>query len=157
MAGLARRARSCLVAALVAAGGWLPSSPAGAVGLEAIVAARTIRKGETVTPDALGSVAVRSLPTRRFVHDPAEAHGKVARRTIVRGRLIPRAALADADDVARGETVTLLYSAGALTISVPATALSGGRVGDAIGVRVPATGGRAMALVTSADTAELLR
>ena len=132
-------------------------APAHAQMLEAVVAARTIARGEVLGRDALMLVPVRSLPGPAYVAAMAEARGRVAARTIVRGRLVPHAALRPVDHVAKGAALRLLYRAGALTIAVPATALDAGRIGGTVAVRVPETGLRALARIVDAETAEVLR
>ena len=131
-------------------------SPVAAAELEAIVAARMIHRGEVIGADALREVAVRSLPAPGYVTRREEAEGRVARRTIVRGRLVPLAALREADHVEKGAAVTLVYRSGALTIAVPAAALSAGRIGGAIALRVPATGLRTTARLLDRRTAAVV-
>ena len=143
--------------ALLSLGTVEPSLAGDAASLEAVVAARTIRRGETVTADALRSVAVRSLPDADFVAAPDEAVGRIAARTLVRGRLLPRAALRLPPDVEKGERLALMWRSGALTLDVPALALGAGRVGDALTVRVGATGARIAARITGPGRAEALR
>ena len=135
----------------------LTASPCMAEMLEAVVAARTIPRGEVLGHDALMLVPVRSLPGPAYVAAMGEARGRVARRTIVRGRLVPHAALRPADHVEKGALLRLLYRAGTLTIAVPATALEPARIGGTLVVRVPETGLRTLARVTAADTAEVIR
>ena len=144
-----RQPTALLLAAVLA----LAPVPVAASGLEAIVAARTIHRGELIGPDALRAVAVRSLPAPGFVMRRAEAEGRVARRTIARGRLVPLAALRAADHVEKGARVQLLYRRGGLRIAVPAIALGGGRIGGTIPLRVPLTGLRTSAMLVDGGTA----
>ena len=131
--------------------------PVAAEGLTAVVAARMIHRGETVSRDALAVLDVRSAPAPGFVAEPGEATGRVARRTLVRGRLIPRDALRRPDDVAKGALIDLTWRAGALTLRVPATALGAGRAGEVVPVRVASTGARIRARIAGPGRAEAVR
>ena len=124
-------------------------------GLEAVVAARTLYRGQVVTQGAVRSVAVRSRPATGYVAEAKEALGLTVRRTILEGRLLPRAALEPTPDVRSGTTMTVLHRSGTLAVRVPAVALSDGQVGGAIALRVPETGVRIRAIVASPDLAEL--
>lgn len=61
--------------------------------------------------------------------------GKVARRTLLPGRPIPAAAVAEPDLVRRGAPVRLVFREGGLLIVAQATSLQGGGAGDVIRVR----------------------
>ena len=135
----------------------LGTAPAGAETLSAVVAARMIHAGETVTRDALAVLDVRSSPAPGFVAAPEEATGRIARRTLVRGRLIPRTALRLPDTVLKGSLVDLHWRSGALTLRVPATALQAGRAGEIVPVRVSSTGVRLSARIEGPGAAEVVR
>ena len=135
----------------------LVPTPAGADGLTAVVAARTIHAGETVEPAALAVLAVRSRPAPGFVARVDDAAGRIARRTLVRGRLIPRDALRLPDTVRKGALVDLYWRSGALSLRVPATALGAGRAGDGVSVRVRSTGARLAARIVGPGTVEAVR
>ena len=143
-----------LVLALVA---LLAPTPARAEGLSAVVAARMVHAGETVSRDALAVLAVRSPPAPGFVSSVGEATGLVARRTLIRGRLIPRDALRPPDAVAKGALIDLRWRSGALTLRVPAIALRAAGAGDRVPVRVPSTGARLDARVMGPGVVEAVR
>jgi flagella basal body P-ring formation protein FlgA len=61
--------------------------------------------------------------------------GKVARRTILPGRLIARNSVAEPELVTKGTVVAAVYSDGPLTITTSVLALQSGALGAAVQVR----------------------
>jgi len=61
--------------------------------------------------------------------------GKVARRTLVAGRPIPRNALQTSEVIPEGSRVTLVFGASGFTIKGVGKAIEGGSVGDTISVQ----------------------
>lgn len=66
--------------------------------------------------------------------------GKVARRTLLPGQAIPLAAVRSPDLVKAGKPVTLVFSAGRLTITGSGIALQAGGAGDRISLQNPESG-----------------
>lgn len=102
-----------------------------------IVTTRVVYPGETVTPDAL-----QEVPLRRELRNPAafarsweQVDGKVARRTLLPGRLIGLSAVRDAYLVETGKPVQVRFVQGMLEISVSGVPLQAGAAGDLIKVR----------------------
>ncbi|MBO6718572.1 MAG: flagellar basal body P-ring formation protein FlgA [Rhizobiaceae bacterium] len=122
--------------AAVLAAQALAAMPAAAQEM-VVVATRVVYPGETVTSDALQSVALRrskaGLPP--IAYDRTEVEGRVARRTLLPGRLIALSSLRDAYAVEAGKPVQVLYVQGGLTISAIGVALQPGSTGDLIRVR----------------------
>jgi len=65
----------------------------------------------------------------------AELVGKIARRTLLPGKLIARNTIAEPDLVRKGKIVSAIYEAGALTITATVLALQSGALNDMIQVR----------------------
>ena len=66
---------------------------------------------------------------------PEEIEGKVARRTLLPGRLIPTGSVCEPYLVETGSPVTVMFVEGGLTISTKAVALQSGAAGDMIRLR----------------------
>src|SRR5690606_8665220 len=104
-----------LLAALLApATGWVASAWAQET---AVVSSRVIYPGEIVEPEALQEVALHRRPKTAIVHAKAEIEGKVARRTLLPGRLIPQGSVREPYLVETGSPVTVMFVQGGLTIS----------------------------------------
>lgn len=110
--------------------------------LEAVVTRRVVHPGQVLAPGDLRVVAVRNpAPVRRpVVRAMGEAVGRVARRTLLPRRYIPRAALRKPHAVEAGARVSLRYRRGALVITLPGTALAAAGLHEPIVARV--RGGR---------------
>ena len=102
-----------------------------------VVPTRVVYPGELVTTADIQAVALRrstaGLPPIAFDH--TEVEGKVARRTLLPGRLIALSSLRDAYAVEAGKPVQVQFVQGTLTISAVAVPLQPGSVGDLIRVR----------------------
>jgi flagella basal body P-ring formation protein FlgA len=96
----------------------------------------TIYPGDTIADEQL---ADQMFPQARFATGYLDARrllvGKVARRTLLPGRPVARNAVTEADLVARGAPVRLVFQAAGLEIVAFATPLQDGGAGDAIRVR----------------------
>lgn len=101
----------------------------------AIVSTRTIYPGQTVTADALQEVGLNWQPNMPIVHDAAEIEGKIARRTLLAGRLIPDGSVREPYLVETGSPCTVMYVQGSLSIATKAVPLQSGSVGDMIRLR----------------------
>ncbi|TKT77674.1 flagellar basal body P-ring formation protein FlgA [Aquamicrobium sp. LC103] len=102
-----------------------------------VVTNRVVYPGETVTTETLDEV-----PLRRQLKNPAavvysrvELEGKVARRTLLPGRLIPVNSVREAYLVEPGSPVTVMFVHGPLSISATGVPLQAGAAGDLIKVR----------------------
>jgi flagella basal body P-ring formation protein FlgA len=103
----------------------------------AVVANHVIYPGQTVNAGALREIQLRSgyrSPTP-FVREPGEIANKIALRTILPGRLIPEGSVRDAYLVEAGKPAHVVYTQGALTITMVAVPLEPGSAGDLIKVR----------------------
>jgi flagellar basal body P-ring formation protein FlgA len=102
-----------------------------------VVPTRVVYPGETVTSDALQAVAFRrtraGLPP--IAIERRDVEGRVARRTLLPGRLIALSSLRDSYAVEAGKPVQVVYMQGGLIISAVAVPLQPGSVGDLVRVR----------------------
>ncbi|MBX3531277.1 MAG: flagellar basal body P-ring formation protein FlgA [Rhizobiaceae bacterium] len=112
------------------------ASPALAEGM-VVVPKRVIYPNEIITSDLVSEVELRrsrsSVPDVAFAK--GEVAGKVARRTLLPGRLIPLGYLRDAYTVEAGKPVTVMLVTGGLEITVKGVPLQPGVVGEVIRVR----------------------
>lgn len=129
----ARLARSAFCALALAVGAGAPALAEGMV----VVPKRVIYPGETITPDLVSEVELKrsraSVPDIAFAR--SEVAGKVTRRTLLPGRLIPLGYLRDAYAVEAGKPVTVMLVTGGLEITVRGMPLQPGVVGDVIRLR----------------------
>jgi flagella basal body P-ring formation protein FlgA len=135
---LTKRNAKILAAAFLAAA----LAPAAHAGEMAVVANHVIYPGQTVSAGALREIQLRNgyqSPTP-FVRAPGEIVNKIALRTILPGRLIPEGSVRDAFLVEAGKPARVVYSQGALTITMVAVALEPGSAGDLVKVRNPDSG-----------------
>jgi flagella basal body P-ring formation protein FlgA len=122
-----------LAAAFLAA---VPATVAHA-GEMAVVASHVIYPGQTVSAGALREIQLRNgyrSPTP-FVRERQEIVNKIALRTILPGRLIPEGSVRDAYLVEAGKPARVVYTQGALTITMVAVPLEPGSAGDVVKVR----------------------
>lgn len=122
-----------LVLLAIAAGVATPATAQETV----LVATRTIYPGQTVTADAL-----QEVPLRRQLRNPASVErdwealeGKVAKRTLLPGRMIPTGSVREAWIVEPGKPVQARFVHGALEIAMSAVALQAGAAGDMVRLR----------------------
>ncbi|MCT7377576.1 flagellar basal body P-ring formation chaperone FlgA [Chelativorans salis] len=127
--------RRVWLAGLIAA---LPLLSAPAASQETVVVpVRVIYPGETVSADMLDEVLLRR-PQRgmaTIARLPEDLDGKVARRTLLPGRLVPISSVREPYLVEQGAAVTVVFTEGALTISLLAVPLQSGAAGDLIKLR----------------------
>ncbi len=130
-----RRLRAIVPAVLLAlaAGATLPAHAQETV----LIPTRVIYPGETVTADLL-----QEVPLRRQLRNPAAVErdwraldGKVARRTLLPGRMIPTGSVRETWIVEPGKPVQALFVHGGLEIAVSAVALQAGAAGDMVRLR----------------------
>ncbi|WP_029030031.1 flagellar basal body P-ring formation chaperone FlgA [Salinarimonas rosea] len=132
-----RRPTACLAAgAALAFAALVAPSPARAAGVTLPVPTITIYPGETIKdtvlverefPPSTGQLAV--------VRDADALVGKVARRTLLPGRVVPQNAVEEAKLVVRGETTQIVFQADGLVISTLVTPLESGGAGDRVRAR----------------------
>lgn len=118
-------------------------SPLPAASAElAVVVNRVVYPGETVDATVLEQVTLRRAVKSgsAFVRDVAEVEGKVAKRTLVPGKLIPVSAVREAYVVEAGTVVTVVYSHAGLTITSQAVPLEPGALGAMVKLRNPDSG-----------------
>jgi flagella basal body P-ring formation protein FlgA len=117
-------------------------SPAAfASGPVAIVPNEVIYPGQDVDLSLLREVEVTNPNIRPdYISSWDDLEGTVARRTLLPGHVIPMSAIREAYAVERGSDVTLVFSAGGLTITAPGRPLESAAIGDSIEVRNTETG-----------------
>jgi flagella basal body P-ring formation protein FlgA len=103
----------------------------------AIVATRTIYPGQMVGTDQVARIALDRCDgcVPGYVVDQDAIVGKVAGRTILPNQLIYPDAVRLPSMVRQSADVTLVYQSGRMTVSVAATSLEEGAVGDVVTVR----------------------
>jgi len=132
---MAIRRLATFLAGAAAAILWLPAVAHAAD--MAVVATRIVYPGETVSADTLDQVALRpnARVTSPFVQEIGEADGKVAKRTILPGKLIPLSSLREPYLVEAGQAVTVIFQQDGLTIQATAVPLQPGSLGDVLRLR----------------------
>jgi flagellar basal body P-ring formation protein FlgA len=128
--------RAYLAAALLASSQLAAVAPAAAQDT-VVVPTQVIYPGETVTRELVSEVRFNRNPSilSTVAVIPDDVAGKVAKRTLLPGRMIPLKSLRDAYTVEAGSPVEVLFVSGPLTISVAGVPLQSGTVGDVIRVR----------------------
>jgi len=103
----------------------------------AIVTTRVVYPGETLAPDVLEEVPFKrgNRKLAPVAQQFRELDGKVAKRTILPGRLVPLASIREAWLVERGKAVTLIFDMGSMRITAKAVTLDNGIAGDSIRAR----------------------
>lgn len=118
----------------------------------AVVATRVIYPGQTVPGDALRQIVLKRPPRGSVVRTSDEIVGKVARRTLLPGRLIPEGSVRAPYLVETGSPVTVRFQQGSLTISLTAVPLQSGAVGDMVTMRNMDSGATFKAVVLADGT-----
>lgn len=128
--------RALTILATAALGALAPLAPATAEEV-AVVVNRIVYPGETIGAETLQEVALRNSKRTKapIVQALEQAEGKVAKRTLLPGKLIPLASLREAYVIEAGEPVTVNLVQGALTISATAVPLQPGALGDMVRLR----------------------
>ncbi len=113
------------------------SMPVQAAGTRVPVPSVTLYPGDALSEDVLSSRRFRaSYVSRRPVARSVEqVVGKVARRTLLRGKPIALNALRDPYLVLKGHPVRVVYATAGLTIITYATSLKSGGYGEVIRAR----------------------
>jgi flagella basal body P-ring formation protein FlgA len=101
-----------------------------------------IYPGDEITADALVQKRVLrpegSAPV--FGENPADLIGKISRRTLLRGQLIPNSALREKNLVIQGHRYRLVYKSKYVSISGTGIPMQSASAGEMVGVRNPDTG-----------------
>lgn len=131
---MTRRLRTAIVALAVALCGLAAPALAGET---VVVTNRVVYPGETVTADVLDEVPLRRRLQNpaSVVYAPDQLLGKVARRTLLPGRLIAVGSVREAYLVETGSPVSVLFVHGPLVISATGVPLQSGAAGDMIRLR----------------------
>ncbi len=97
----------------------------------------TIYPGDTIAPQLLRDrqFSARFMALGGYMRSAESLVGKVARRTLIRGKAIPENSVREPYAVRNGQLVTLRYQAGALSIVAKAISLKSGSVGDYVQTR----------------------
>jgi flagella basal body P-ring formation protein FlgA len=103
----------------------------------AVIVNRIVYPGETIGADTIEEVPLRNSKrmTAPIAQALEQAEGKVARRTLLPGKLIPLASLREAYVIEAGEPVTVNLVHGGLTISATAVPLQPGSLGEMVRLR----------------------
>jgi len=136
------RALLPLVALAIAASAYCVPAIAADVERTVFVPRNVIYPGDEITADALmGRAFVRSADSRPvFGENPADLVGKVSRRTLMRGELIPNSAIHDKDLVVQGRAYKLTYISEFVSIVGTGIPLQSASAGEMVNVRNPDTG-----------------
>ncbi|MGJ3265064.1 MAG: flagellar basal body P-ring formation chaperone FlgA [Salinarimonas sp.] len=133
----ARAAAGLTLAVAALAGAALAvAPPARAAGVTLPVPTIPLYPGETIK----ATVRVQrdfpaSTGTPAVVREAHPLVGKVARRTLLPGRVVPQNAVEEAKLVVRGETTQIVFEADGLVISTLVTPLESGGAGERVRVR----------------------
>lgn len=144
------RRRLAAIAAAATVLAWL--TPGAFAQDLAMVVNRIVYPGETVDAGALEQVKLRpnARVTTQIVRDVEEAEGKIAKRTLLPGKLIPVSSLRDPYLVEAGKAVTVVYQNGGLMIRATAVPLQPASLGEMIRLR-NADSGKVFSGIVMAD------
>lgn len=108
---------------------------------EVVVATRTIRRNEIISPDDL-TLRVHDLANvpPDVVFDPLLVDGMMAKHTIQAGKPVTFSSIQCLPVISRGDLVTLEAMSGGVIVAIPGEALESGSVGDRIRVRNTSSG-----------------
>lgn len=105
------------------------------------VAKRTIYPGDIIAEDMIAFKPAEQMKgAGAYATDADSLIGKAARRTLLAGQPIPKAAIREPYVVFQGKTVPLVFESGSVTITGLAQALESGGAGDMISARNPDSG-----------------
>lgn len=135
-----RRRAACFLAAAVAHLLFACAAQAQEASVVYVTPSVVIYPGQTVRPEMLSVRMTTARLPGGVVVSFDEAIGKSARATLAPGRLIPLAALGEAELVRPGAQVSLLFREGGLDIRAAGVALQRGSAGERIRARNAATG-----------------
>jgi flagella basal body P-ring formation protein FlgA len=132
-----QQSSSFLPAAGFAGALLLGGSLSFAAGIELPVPSVTIYPGDVIGRNLLEdrSFQLRDGEAMAVFRERGNLEGKVARRTLIAGKPIPLNAVREADVIAQGKPVAIVFQAGGLTITGQGIPLQAGKVGDLLSVR----------------------
>ncbi len=127
-----------LMAGVICLAGLVGASVARAASVESLpVPAVTIYPGDVIADDMLtdGRFPIGTASRFPVAGSNQELVGKVARRTLLPGRLIARNTVGEPELVSKGKIVSAIYQQGTLVITATVLALQSGSLNDIIQVR----------------------
>jgi flagella basal body P-ring formation protein FlgA len=132
---LGRLAFAATAGAIITAGFFVADLARAAETLP--VPAATIYPGDTISAEMLADGTFPDGTSSGFpvATTRGDLIGKVARRTLLPGKLIARNTIADPELVQKGKIVSAVYQQGPLIITASVLALQSGSLDDAIQVR----------------------
>ena len=131
-----------LVALTIAAGAIHAPAIAAYVGRTVFVPRNVIYPGDEIRADALMERQfMRSAESRPvFGENPSDLVGKVSRRTLLPGELIPNSAIHDKALIIQGRSYKLIYNSEFVSIVGTGVPLQSASAGEMVNVRNPDTG-----------------
>ncbi len=126
-----------LAGAILLMAGALPATSGERTQRQIPVPAATIYPGEVIRAAMLRlrPVSARYYARGGFVAEAGRIVGKMARRTLVRGRPVPPNALREPYAVFSGKAVQVIYRSAGLSITILGTALESASSGEVVAVR----------------------
>jgi len=120
---------------LLCVGGF--TSPALADRIPFLVPIKTIYPGQVIVATSVGEKLfyIKREAAPLYVSKIEQILGKVARRTLVAGKPIVLSSIVEPVKIERGQSVQMIFSSGALTISSIGVALQAAGIGDVIRLR----------------------
>lgn len=115
-----------------------------------VVAARTIPGGRVITSDdlMLQEEPLSLYAGRQIYYHPEDVAGATAILSLPRGAILTNTVIQQPIVVQAGQTISVDVHAGAVDVTLDATAEQAGRIGDSITVFNPTTGKRFQATIT---------
>ena len=131
------RRRHIAALSLLLAGVYLGATAALAAGRTLPVPQVTIYPGDPIEPELLvdRTFSAGLIGNMAVIDDRGRLAGKVAKRTLLPGYPIPVNSVEEPNVIAAGIPVRVVFQDGGLTITVLASAMQAGGVGDVISVR----------------------
>jgi len=115
-----------------------------------VVAARTIAGGQVISMDdlMLQEEPLSLYAGRQIYYHPEDVAGATAILSLPRGAILTNTVIQQPIVVQAGQTISVDVHAGAVDVTLDATAEQAGRIGDSITVFNPTTGKRFQATIT---------
>lgn len=107
-----------------------------------LVPRHVIYPGDVITADALVERQVLRSPDSGavFGENPNDVVGKISRRTLLKGELIPNSAVRDKDLILQGRPYKLIYNSEFVSVVGTGIPLQSASAGEMVSVRNPDTG-----------------
>lgn len=138
---------SVTAAFLVCSTSAAPMAFADSTAASTFVLRHIVYPGDVIAAESLVERKLANGAKSVFGGDINDIAGKVARRTLVPGQLIPASALREREEVVQGRSYSIVYKSGALTISGEAIPMKSAAIGEMVPVRNQETGVVVQALV----------